>query len=216
MSIDARIKCGIGTNHAIVDDVSALRVSQADPPLLERGKAPNTRFFAGYLSTSGIVGSSTNALMQVNGNNSPVEFFVEADNEADLHITHAIIIIADNNVVHNNFGNISSFGLTGWDLKIEQGGQTTFLIEKAVTGGQVIAQAGSFWPIGTGAASHELVNWSGTTDAQLINFPFINILPMGLTLARGSTDRFVSVVNDNFTDLTEFTVRVLGYKRFPS
>lgn len=212
MGIDVTIRDDERSSKLELD--RSLRVTQGYPRLADANEAPKVRYFAGYLSSSGVVSIPTDGNMNSNGSSVRQEYYISADQTADIHITHAVIVIADTQVVHNNFGNIAALA-NGWDLNVEQAGISTPIINKAKTGGQVIAQAGSFWGFGDDTSSFELVNWTGLTDAQLINFPLVQIVPGGIVLARGSVDRIVSFINDDLEELTEFTVRVLGYKRFP-
>ena len=132
-----------------------------------------------------------------------------------IHVMGIQILIADTAIVHSSFGNVSALS-TGWDLIVSEGGEDTFLIQKAQTGGQVIAQAGAARPFGDGTKSFELESWNGTQDAQLIWIPTEEYVPDGVRFAQGSSTTIRSVVNDDLTGLTEMTVRVFGYKHFPS
>jgi hypothetical protein len=215
MSLNVNIQDGAGSDRsAKVAADQSLLVSVGDPPLLTANESPKLQYFTGYLSSSGVVDNRTNAQMQVDGSSTAQKFYVGADPIADIHIMAAIILIGDTAVNHQTFGNVTQL-TNGWDLIVTQGGRETLVVEKAQTGGQVIVQAGSYWPFGNGVTSNELLNWTGTTDAQLINFPFSEVIPGGLTLVRGTEDRLTSIVNDDLTGLTEFTVRVLGFKRIP-
>jgi hypothetical protein len=61
-----------------------------------------------------------------------------------------------------------------------------------------------------------LSNGTGSTDAQTIAWDMTKLIPGGLRIGRGTIDRLTSVVNDNLTGLTEFTVRALGYLHLPN
>ena len=132
-----------------------------------------------------------------------------------IHVMGIQVLIADTAIVHSPFGNVSALS-TGWDLIVQEGGVDTFLIQKAQTGGQVIAQAGAARPFGDGTNAFELESWNGTQDAQLIWIPAEEYVPDGIRFAQGSSSTIRSVVNDDLTGLTEMTVRVFGYKHFPA
>jgi hypothetical protein len=214
MNINVHITGNGDSNRAHVEADGSLRVSMGDPPLVTPRESPKVQYFAGFLSSSGIVDFASDGNMNSDGSVSREKYYIEAAQDYDIHITHAIIVIADTAVVHNNFGNVSALA-NGWDLQVVQGGVTTPIINKAKTSGRVMSQTGLNSPFGTNTDVNELSNWTGTEDAHVIVFPFGQIVPGGLVLARGSTDRLISVVNDDLTGLTEFTVRVLGYKRIP-
>jgi len=200
---------------------NALHAAAIAPDVPTIGSSNVYRYFSQRLSSDGTPTGTTD--MNVNGALGTQEFFIRAATDYDLYVTALIVIIADTSVVHNNFGNIDPATLThGWDLKFTEDGVDTYLIDSAKTGGQVIAQAGFFWPFGDATDAWELVNWTGTTDAQIVNFPLGIIMSglhstelMGLRIGRGAQDRITSVIQDDFTDLTEFYVRALGFKHYP-
>ena len=151
--------------------------------------------------------------MNVDGSTTPEEFFIKAVQDSDIHILAIIIVFADSLIAHNNFGNVSPLA-NGWDLIVTESGDATPLIDKAKTGGEVIIQSGAFWPYGTGVDTWELSNFSGVSDAQLINLPVGEIIPGGIRLGRGTLDKITSIINDDLTGLINFEVRVIGYKHF--
>lgn len=114
----------------------------------------------------------------------------------------------------DKFGNVNYLG-TGWDLKVVEAGVETHLIEKAKSGGEVIAQSGFSNGYGDAATSFELTNWgSSAGDATTASMPIGEYVPGGIRIGMGTKDRIVSVVNDDLTGLDEFTVRVIGYRHF--
>lgn len=142
--------------------------------------------------------------------------FISGQNEDYMiHVMGVLILIADTAIVHSSFGNVSALS-TGWDLIVREGGVDTFLIEKAQTGGQVIAQAGASRAFGDGTKAFELESWNGTQDAQLIWIPTEEYVPDGIRIAQGSDTTIRAVVNDDITGLTEMLVRLYGYKHFPA
>ena len=131
-----------------------------------------------------------------------------------IHVMGIQILIADTAVVHSSFGNVSALS-NGWDLIITEDGVETFLIEKAKTGGQVIAQAGAARAFGDGTKAFELESWNGTQDAQLIWLPVAEYVPEGIRIGQGSDTTLRAIVRDDLTGLTEMLVRLYGYKHFP-
>lgn len=214
MGVGVKIEDGGGsTREAVVSQHKALCVTPIVPDVPAVGTDSRQRYFNDVLGSTGAGSGTTN--MNVDGAATSQEFYIGSNANYDLHIMVIIIVIADSAVVHSSFGNVAALA-TGWDLCIEEAGETTALIDKAKTGGQVIAQAGFAHAYGDGATSFELTNWTGTEDAQSIVIPIHRIMgPEGIRIGRGTDDRLVSVVNDTLTGLTEFTVRVLGFRRYP-
>lgn len=208
---------GVGRRiSAAVEATNALRVASALPDVPPVGTPNRARFFNAKLGSTGADGGTVN--QNVNGAVTPQEFYIEAAADYDLYICQIIILIADTAIVHNAFGNVAALA-NGWDLIATESGLPTPIISKAKTGGQVIAFGALDRPFGDGALSFELSNWTGTEDAQLCSIDMAPIMPSetkGIRLGRGTKDRITSTVNDDLTGLTEFTVRVLGYRHYPA
>ena len=212
MTVKMHISDGVGSSlKAEVSNYNALYVAQRIPDVLPAGEPNRYRFYSALLGSTGAGSGVTN--MNVNGAVTSQTFYISAHNDYDLHIMAVVIIIADSAIVHSAFGNVGALGV-GWDLKVREAGQETFLIEKAKTGGQVIAQAGFHNSYGADASSFELTNWTGITDAQTIYLPIGTYVPGGIRIGRGTLDRISSVVNDDLTGLTEFYTRVIGYRHY--
>lgn len=212
MTINIKIMDATGTKTgAFVTPNGELCVTFVGPTLPVQGTSSRARFFSGLAGSTGVDSGTTN--QNVDGSATFQEFYLSSHPDYDIRIMAIVIVIADTLVFHNNFGNISAL-TNGWDLKLIEAGEETFLINKAKTGGQAIAQAGFSHGYGDGATSFELLNWTGTEDAQTIVFPAHILVPDGIRIGRGTKDKLVSVVNDDLTGLTDFTVRVLGYRHY--
>jgi hypothetical protein len=203
-----------GSRTAVVDEGNHLAVAQYEPKLHLDGMPSKFQFYAQHLGTTGPVAQAVadnNADMGVAGTGT--EFFIASDPIFDLRIMHISIIIADQTIAHNTFGGVAALS-TGWDLIIEEGGSQTFLINKAKTSGQVIAQAGFFQPYDAGATAWKLTKWTANEDAHTISIPVGQLVPGGVRIGRGTKDRIVAVVNDDISGLTEMYVRVMGYRHY--
>lgn len=199
-------------NHIVrVGDKQDLHVSvhPGDPP--ERGQRSRYRFLTGLLGSTGLGSGTVN--MNVDGSSSPQTFYAGSADEYDILIMGVSILIADTGIVHNNFGTLGALA-TGWDLILTEAGEETVLMNKVQTNGQVIAASGFGRSFGDGAEMNELVNWTATDDAAIAYMTFGEWVPGGLRIARGSRDRLRSVVNDNLTGLTDFRVRLFGYRHY--
>lgn len=212
MSLETEIKDGGGTDQlAIVNGEGALNVAaqiKDTPPI---GTANRHRYFNSVLGSTGADSGTTN--MNVDGSVTTQKFFIEAHQEYDIRIMGVVIVIADQTINHNLFGSVSPL-TNGWDLQIIEEGEAIKVIDTASTSGQVIAQSGFSHPYGTGLTSFQLTKWTANDDAHTIFIPIGGYVPEGLRIGRGTLDRIESVINDDLTGLTEFTVRVIGYRHY--
>lgn len=190
----------------------ALMVSVKTQPAPPTGQVNKQQYFQGRLGDAGLNSGVLN--MRVDGSVTPESFYVEAHADYDIHIMQVTIIIADSAVNHKDFGHVNALA-NGWDLKLTEAGTETFLIEKAKTGGQVIVQSGAGRPFGDGADSFEVINWTGSTDAQMVTLPIGEFIPNGIRIGRGTLDKLEAIVNDDLTGLTEMYVYLYGYKNIP-
>lgn len=189
----------------------SLQVIVKEQPALDSGTPTRQQLFTGLLGSTGIDSGITN--QNVNGSVTPQVFYLDSSEDYDIHVQEIQVLIAASTVRHQYFGDITAL-TNGVDIIHKQSSQDVFIINKAKTGGQVIAQSFNS-PIAGGAESFELINWSATGDAQLVNIPIYRWFPSGLRIGRGTTDQLRSVVNDNLSSLEEYTVRIMGYKNVP-
>jgi len=179
------------------------------PPV---GTLSRYRYYNALLGSTGADSGTLN--MNVDGSGTPQEFYIRAHTDYDLYLKILIIIIADGTVAHNTFGAVAALA-TGWDLKLTEGRDDTFIINKAKTGGQAIAQGGFAHAYGADATSFKLTKWTANDDATTVVIPLHHIIPGGARIGRGTMDQLTSVVRDNLEGLTEFTVRALGRRHYP-
>lgn len=211
--IRVQLQDGTGDKReARITSSNALLVASTTSDVPPVGTPNKFRYFNSLLGSTGADSGITN--MNVDGSVTKQVFCINSSPDYDIHIMGIVIVIADTAVVHNKFGNIAAL-TNGWDLKFYEQGEPTNIMNAAKTGGEVIAQSGFGHAFGNGGVSFELSNWTGTTDAQGIYLDLANIIPDGLRIGRGTTDRIDSGINDNLTGLTEFTVRALGYRHYP-
>jgi hypothetical protein len=215
MSLLSFISDGFGSGRrAKVTDDHALLVSVVPrPELLPIGTTNPVRFYSAQLGSTGADAGVVN--MNVNGSVTSQDFFIAANNDFDLYITHIVILIADSAVPHNRFGNIMTV-TNGWDLILNEAGINTNIVVKAKTNGEIILGTGLTNAFGDGSTSFIISNWTGVADALFVTMPIYQVVPGGLRIGRGSTDKLISRINDNFTTLDEFKVRVFGYGSFPA
>lgn len=127
-------------------------------------------------------------------------------------------LVADSSVTHNKFGAVTGL-VNGFDMFSIESGEEVYLLKKILTVGNLIAQSGGSRAFGTGADVSEVSSWAGNQDAALVYFDLGAVLPPeGLRIGRGTADRLVLRIKDNFTGITatgEFSARVFGFKKFP-
>lgn len=215
--LGVEIKNGGGDDiRAIVNKEGALNVAEQIKDTPPVGSANRHRYFNALVGSGGADTGITD--MRVDGSVTPQEFFIKSQAEYDIRITKIVIILAGikNNVILSQFGGLPDIAV-GWDLKVTEEDVDTFLINKAKTNGQVLAQSATDLAWGTGTTEFRLDNWTGTDDAIMAVIPVSDIIPDGLRIGRGTLDRITSVVNDDLTgaNFTEFTVRVIGYRHYP-
>jgi len=205
MSLLSQIVDGLGRGFSVkVTGDHELVVAEGVPCLPKQGIRSRLRYFTQI--TTG---------MNIDGSVTPQEFDLATSQPGfDIKIMGISIFIADSSVDHSKFGDIPALA-NGWDLKIREAGEDLFLINKAQTGGEVIAQAGGARPFGSDATSFTLSKVTAITDAQLVWIPIREYVPNGIRIGRGTEDKLMAIVNDDLTGLTEFSVTVFGYSHFP-
>jgi hypothetical protein len=212
MTIDVNLVDGHTSRSVDIDGSGALKTYTGFGPLSKSGVPNRARYLTGVLGSTGIDSGTLN--MNVDGSVTDQIFYVSSHPDYDIFIQSIILVIADSAVAHSNYGNVSAL-TNGVDLIFQESGEETFLLKEAKTGGQVLVQSGLNVPFGDGATVNELTNWTGTTDAQVIQWPVATFVPNGLRLGRGNKDRIEFQVHDDLTGLTEHTLRVFGYRLFP-
>jgi hypothetical protein len=197
---------------AHVTENNSVQVAIMPPDVPNVGASNRYRYLSGKLGTSGLDSGTLN--QNVNGATNAVDFYVGAAEDYDIHILGIALVVADTAVVHNRWGNVAAL-TTGFDIKVRENNVFTFVIEKAKTSGQAIAQSGFFNPYGNGATSFEITNWTANDDATTVYIPIGDFVPDGLRLGRGTLDSLTATINDDLTGLTEQFVRVFGYRHYP-
>ena len=201
---------------AVVDPSGILSVYSQPPPAQPLGRSSNRRILNGLIGTGGLDTGTTN--LRVNGLVTNVDAYVQSELEADIHIMGIAFFINDTAVVANRFGNVTGLTL-GFDMFVEQHGDTTYLLRQVLSGGQLTAQTGWARAFGNGTDVNVISNLTGTTDAQVAYLDIGAILPPeGLRIGRGTQDRLVVRIRDNLSQISAnggFTVRAFGFRKYP-
>lgn len=209
------IKTGIGDgggsgNVGRVSKHGALYVASSLPDLPPPGTKNRQRVFSEVTGSTGASSGTVN--MNVDGSTDQ-EFYIganqDAENPYDIYILSLVLIVADTAVLHNKFGNENAL-TTGIDVIVTEAGELSYLLKAIKTGGELIAHSGAVYAYGDGATVSEVINWSATTDAQVVTLPLWQYIPGGIRLGHSTKDKLSVWVRDNLTGLTEFTCRAFG------
>lgn len=211
--IKTTVQDGSGKEYGVcVTQYNALCTSSVIPPVPPVGTISRYRYYNKLIGSTGASSGVTN--QNVDGSVTNQVFYISSHPDYDLYITGIIVIIAGLIVSHNNFGSIPEL-TNGYNLSIIEDGEETRILDEVKTGGQMIAQSIFGNSYGDAATSFELTKWTGNDDAQTVIVPVHDLLPGGIRIGRGTLDRLQATVFDDLTGLTEFTVRVVGYRHYP-
>lgn len=179
------------------------------PPLPVSGTPNDRLLYVKYFDTG--VANVNPVDLKVDGSVTPVVYDVKAEAGGDVYITKIQILIVDEAVSLNKFGNISPLA-NGLDLELLQAGSPLLIINKAKTCGELVAQSDANSLFGDSNTINILSNYLGNDDAMLLTVNLEEFYEGGVRLGVGNTDQFKIRVNDDLTDLTKITVRAIGYK----
>lgn len=200
--ISTHITDGRGSSRkAKVGKKHQFYVSIIEDDLLATGTENRTRYLAGRLGKNGLDSGSTD--MNVDGSVTEQLFDLHADDLYDIFITKVQIVMQDSVMVYHKFGNIIAL-LNGFTLRLTESGVATDLISSAKTGGELIQQ--------TFQKVFFSYSFSGET-VEIFHFDIMDILGMPFRIGRGTKDKIEAVVKDDLGSLTEFYVKIAGYKK---
>jgi len=207
MGIDAFISDGDGHgNVAGVTEDSQLRVAVETGPPPAFGEPNKYRYYTSLLGTTGADSGTLDMATTADS------YYIGAQTNADIRVMMIVVLIGDAGSTHNDWGNLGALS-TGCDLCLSQQGVDQIILDKAKTHGQALMQTGLFGyhSGGSNAGSFTLTNYTGTADAQSVVIPVGDIVPGGLRIGKGSTDRLTFTANDDLSGLENQTVRVIGF-----
>jgi len=189
-----------------IQSTGEVNVKVKPPPI---GSLNSYRYFSRLLDT---VGDGTGSSDQnVNGSSTAQTFKLTSASDHDIYVSHIIIQIQDSDIINKLFGNQPSL-TTGWDLLLEEAGVTSCIVDKAKTNGQLLTQVVPKYLFAPDSSKlNNIAIISGSASAFLCVIDLRDAIPGGFRLRAQGPDSLESVVNDNLTALTSFTVRALGY-----
>lgn len=213
MSIFFKIKSALGNSGAFVTKASSLLVSNTPYTDLENeGALSRYRLLSDLMGVGGLGKGAVSA--NVDGSSTQQIFKVEASSVFDIRIMKIFIYLEDTTVSHSTFGALSAL-TNGIDLVLIEGGEETFLIKSAKKFVDLIEQTFCEKPFGSGASAFELTSTTGTQDSWILPFYVDALVPNGVRIGRRTNDRLELRINDDLTGLTQFRVRVGGYRHYP-
>ena len=171
-------------------------------------------YYNAYLGSAGATTrNSATANMNVNGSVTPVEFYLNAESDRNLHLTWAAICIVDGSIDNDKFGGLSALG-TGWDLQIRQnGGSYVSVVDKTKTVSDIMTETSMAYPFLEKDSNINRIDSLAGGDkkffCQVALKDFMSEAD-SLLFKAATTDRIRAVVNDDLTGLTEFKVKLFG------
>ncbi len=202
-----------GVTDATVSNGS-LQVTNVAPKLPDLGSASKLQYFNSLVGSTGSDSGTTS--MNVDGSSTAQEFYVGSTADYDIRIMQILIYIEDSSVTNKLFGAIPAL-TNGFDLNIREDGIDTAVITAAKTTGELLVQTNTviFAPVGSAAGNVLTDVDAGTNNAAIILHDIGSIVPNGIRIGRGTLDRIIATVNDDLTGLTDFLVRIFGYRHYP-
>jgi hypothetical protein len=199
---------GTGSTSRINGEGELSVVVHPHPPRNEQISAIPVRE---YFKTS--AGSSD---MAVDGSGTPVEFHIVAQNNFDVYVKTASIIIADASQTLQEFGNTNAALTNGVALEWRTAEFGTVTIHDGLkTNFDFIRLALGDPSFGDGTTAFLAANAVPTNiEAYLPVLDFTKIfgLPWGLRLRAGSSDKVVWTVQDNCSAVDQFDIIGYGVK----
>jgi hypothetical protein len=203
---------GSGPERTEVDVEKSGAISTVERPFPPFGVQQNVRPFRQFLTDDGTPGGSSDML--VDGSVTPVDFFVEARQDADLYVTRVSFIVVDQNMSLNNFGNIASLtnGLRLFytdelgEVDIADALQTNFDIVRLCSG---LPSFGD----GTTAFIANNVDFISEGIIPVLDLKDTFGFRWGLEFRNGSLQRLVLRVRDDITGIDAMDVIIYGFLR---
>lgn len=203
---------GSGPERTEVDVEKSGAMSVVERPFPPFGVMQNVRPFRQFLTDDGTATGSEDML--VDGSVTPVDFFVEAPQNADLYVTRLSFIVVDQNASLNTFGNIAALTVGCRLFYTDELGEV--VIAEALQTNFDIVRLGSGLPSfgdGTTAFIANNVDFISEGIIPVLDFKDTFGFRWGLELRNGSTQRLVLQIRDDITGIDAMDVIVYGFLR---
>ena len=152
--------------------------------------------------------------MLVDGSVTPVDFFVEAPQDADLYVTRLSFIVVDQNASLNTFGNIPALTVGCRLFYTDELGEV--VIAEALQTNFDIVRLGSGLPSfgdGTTAFIANNVDFISEGIIPILDFKDTFGFRWGLELRNGSTQKLILQIRDDITGIDAMDVICYGFLR---
>ncbi len=203
---------GSGPERTEVDVEKSGAMSVVERPFPPFGVMQNVRPFRQFLTDDGTPTGSEDML--VDGSVTPVDFFVEAPQDADLYVTRLSFIVVDQNASLNTFGNIPALTNGCRLFYTDELGEV--VIAEALQTNFDIVRLGSGLPSfgdGTTAFIANNVDFISEGIIPILDFKDTFGFRWGLELRNGSRQRLVLTIQDDITGIDAMDVIVYGFLR---
>lgn len=172
----------------------------------------NVRPFRQFMTDDGSPTGSEDML--VDGSVTPVDFFVESPQDADLYVTRISFIVVDQNMTLNQFGNIGALTNGVRLFYIDELGEVD-IAEALLTNFDFVRLCSGLPSFGDGTTAFIANN------VDFISEGIIPILDLkdtfgfrwGLEFRNGSTQKLILRIQDDITGIDAMNVIVYGFLR---
>ena len=203
---------GSGPERTEVDVEKSGAMSVVERPFPPFGVMQNVRPFRQFLTDDGTATGSEDML--VDGSVTPVDFFVEAPQTADLYVTRLSFIVVDQNASLNTFGNIPQLTIGCRLFYTDELGEV--VIAEALQTNFDIVRLGSGLPSfgdGTTAFIANNVDFISEGIIPILDFKDTFGFRWGLELRNGSTQKLILQIRDDITGIDAMDVICYGFLR---
>ncbi len=203
---------GSGPERTEVDVEKSGAMSVVERPFPPFGVMQNVRPFRQFLTDDGTPTGSEDML--VDGSVTPVDFFVEAPQDADLYVTRLSFIVVDQNASLNTFGNIAALTVGCRLFYTDELGEV--VIAEALQTNFDIVRLGSGLPSfgdGTTAFIANNVDFISEGIIPILDFKDTFGFRWGLELRNGSTQKLILQIRDDITGIDAMDVICYGFLR---
>jgi hypothetical protein len=211
VAIDVRLKDGMGDGN-VVSATPENSLCTQDSGLPVPNPLARAVVFRQFLTVDGTATGSND--MQVDGGTTPVEFWVQANQNYDLYIANLSFVIADASATLNKFGNITAL-TTGCDLEYFSDTGTITVASALKSNFDFVRLCLGNPPFGDGAGAFRASNVESTSEGYIpvLDFKQVFALPWGIRLRAGTTDKVILRVNDLTTGVDAFNCIAYGFTR---
>lgn len=214
MALKTTVRSGSGDGaEAAVDKAGALLVMRRSlPPMLTAGSDKLRAWTATFLN------SAASADMRVDGSSTVAKFYISADQDNDIYVRMAQVVIADSGATLDKFGNLAAL-TNGVRFHYDTDtGETELSVWKRNV--HLIGYTGGEGAFGDGATSFQYPNIGGSPGVEAyvgyVDFHRVYGYEWGLPLRAGSNQRLVITVRDDLSaGLDQFSADAHGLERLP-